>query len=236
MPNLNPFVRTTMPYHRVSKEFSENEEERSPTDTRLSTLPDEIDHLIAKQAHSRPRRKHAFCYALVCIVSLLTGIVSQFLFRIDVEIDGYPAPFGHSTHILKDVVWQRNETFQAPPSAESEQAWMALMPKGRGSVRYPKDSPLEQGMTVFHGIHCLYNLHTAYHAKSYLLAKQSHITAQQSHSRRSLFTGPPSHSPPASPIFPTRRSPPPFTLNPYLDAKLASPSFTTFLESDHLAH
>ncbi|KAF2846250.1 hypothetical protein T440DRAFT_406295 [Plenodomus tracheiphilus IPT5] len=159
MPSPNSFTRTTIPYHRVSKEFSENDSERSPTDTRPSTLPDEIDNLIAKQAHRRSRRRHAFCYALVCFISLLIGsIISQLFFRFEVEIDGYPAPFGHATHILKDVVWQRNETFQAPPSAESEKAWMALMPKGKGSIRYPKDSPLEKGMTVFHGIHCLVHL------------------------------------------------------------------------------
>lgn len=157
MPNLNPFVRsTTIPYHHVSKEFTEHEDDRSPTENRPSTLPDEIDKLIAEQGRRRTRRKHAFCYAFVCLVSLLTGsILSQLFFRLEVEIDGYPAPFGHTAHLLKDVVWHRNETFQAPPSPESEKAWMALMPKGRGSVRYPKDSPVEKGITVFHGIHCL---------------------------------------------------------------------------------
>lgn len=86
----NPFVRNTVPYHRVSKEFTERDDDRSPTDTRPSTLPDDIERLITEQGHRRSRRKHAFCYALVCLVSLFTGVILGQLFRLEVEIDGYP--------------------------------------------------------------------------------------------------------------------------------------------------
>lgn len=86
-----------------------------------------------------------------------------------------------------------------------------------------------------------YNIHTGFHANAYLLAK-----SRQSILARSFHEGPPSHSPPASPVFPTRHfsfpddqpliPSKPFTPNPYLDAKLADASFIDFLEGDHLAH
>ncbi|KAG9185550.1 hypothetical protein G6011_06881 [Alternaria panax] len=223
MPSLNPFASTARKYQRFSKEYCEEDGEHSQIDTRPLTLSDE------GMAQRRSRYMHACCYVPVCFISLLVGrFTSQTFFRLEIEKDGYPEPYGHHSHILKDVVWQRNKTFQAPPSLDSEMAWMTLMPKGRGFIRYPKDDPMEKGMTVFHSIHCLYNLHTAHHANAYQLASMKH---QSILNARSVSDDPASHEH----LDPSEAAPHFFVPNPYLDAKLADPSFMEFLNSDHLA-
>jgi len=88
MPLRNPFARTTIPYRRVSNEYTESDGHQ--TDTRSSTLPREIDHLMTEQARQRSKRKHAFCYALFCLASLVMGIILGQFFRLEFEADGYP--------------------------------------------------------------------------------------------------------------------------------------------------
>ena len=103
MQNLNPFSNSkTIPYHRLSREFSENDsdhgEASTSTSATLAPVTDysEKEYLINRDLH-RSRRssrvRHTLCYVLVVLLSMLVGLVLGELFRVEYEIDGYVGAF-----------------------------------------------------------------------------------------------------------------------------------------------
>jgi hypothetical protein len=110
MQRLNPFTRKTIPYHRVSKESSENDnnDPGSSTTIQKEGHNEEEDYLLAQHLHrSRRSRWGHFCgYFFVALISLLAGLtVSQF-FKLEHEIDDFIAMLplsGHSPTPLRQT-------------------------------------------------------------------------------------------------------------------------------------
>ncbi|KAF1849035.1 uncharacterized protein K460DRAFT_428459 [Cucurbitaria berberidis CBS 394.84] len=195
MQHLNPFSNSkTTPYHRISKEFSENDSDRgldsgSATSPALAPKDDyenEKDYLIGRNLH-RPRRssklRHTFCYLFAIVVSMLVGLVLGEMFRVEYEIDGYIGALPQLSSLppskyLRDVVWQQNDTFAQEPSAITEKAWADLIPEGRGFVTHPKLAIEMKSVSVFHEIHCLHGIRTAYFTSDYLYRKLQHAQSQ----------------------------------------------------------
>lgn len=100
MPNLNPFTRATIPYHRISKEFSENDSDAGQPSSSTSMLNQKENHedayTLAKQLRHRRRTSRFRCicsYFLVALLSLLTGLVTSQIFRLEYEVDGFPGTY-----------------------------------------------------------------------------------------------------------------------------------------------
>ena len=171
MPFPNPFNRTTISYHRMSKDESEDDSAES------STAHKEEEDPFLEQQHFRPRRsrfRHTCGYLFVAILSLVLGLISGQFMRVEYEVDGYmgtyfpplpisisllsksTAPYGHTNRILTDVIWNANTTFSDEPSEITEAAWASLIPEGRGFVMHPKLAPGDKkSVSVFHELHCL---------------------------------------------------------------------------------
>ncbi|KAJ4372904.1 hypothetical protein N0V83_003195 [Neocucurbitaria cava] len=189
----------------------------------------EKDYLVERDAH-RPRRssrlRHAICYIIVIIMSMLVGVVLGEIFRVEYEVDGYIAPYEHTHHTLKDVVWYQNDTFAQEPSAITEKAWADLIPEGRGFVTHPTLAKELKSVSVFHEIHCLHGIRTAYFTSDYLYRKLQHTTQSQ----QSLHAN--KKSPSDHPHLPADK----FVFNAYLEDQIKHPEHAHGLATGHVKH
>ncbi|KAF2024504.1 hypothetical protein EK21DRAFT_104617 [Setomelanomma holmii] len=229
----NSFKRQQFPYHRMmaDKEFAEDHSDNGEGPS--TRAPSDEHDYYASHAQLRPRRTfsasawrkcrfgHAVCYSLVAILCLLLGALGGQFMRLEYEIDGYMAPYGHTTatHLIP-TSWQPNTTFSDEPSALTEAAWAGLIPEGRGFVTHPRLAPKEEGarmksVSVFHELHCLHGIRTAYFTSHYLLGKaRSHNSASSPHTHDRPSTGA-------------------FVENPWIENSLNNPSH---LHPTHIAH
>ncbi|KAF7452518.1 DUF3328 domain containing protein [Pyrenophora tritici-repentis] len=181
MPIPNPFTRKTIPYHRLSKESTEQESDHAGTNT--STANQDSDeqnvYLLAKNLH-RPRRsrfKTTCTYTFISLFSLLTGLVVSQFFALEYDFDGYlgtpfpPPPTPTTQRYIQNVVWSENTTFAASPNAATEAAWKSLIPSGRGFIQHPVLAKDIKAIAVFHELHCLHGLRLSYFKISYALSK-----------------------------------------------------------------
>ncbi|KAH7383994.1 hypothetical protein BKA66DRAFT_463249 [Pyrenochaeta sp. MPI-SDFR-AT-0127] len=233
MQNLNPFFRTkTVPYHSISQDFTDDNNDpshasssaESSTFASKNSCSDENAYLVARELH-RPRHsrlKHSCCYIFVALLSLLLGVVFGEIFRLEYEVDGYTPPFGNTHRTIKNVVWQRNDTFAQEPSAVTEKAWADLIPQGRGFVSHPTLTKNElKSVSVFHEIHCLHGIRTAYFTSDYLHRKLQHELHASSH-RRSSSDHP--------------HVPDNFVINAYLEEQIQHPEHAHGLAAGHVKH
>jgi hypothetical protein len=112
------------------------------------------------------------------------------------------APYGHTSKVVRDVVWAENRTFSCEPSDTTEAAWASLLPEGRGFIQHPILGNNEmKSVSVFHELHCLHGIRTAYFTADYQLRKS-----------RSFSPGTAPHDHPSA-----------FISNPYLEKVLSEP-------------
>ncbi|KAF1941075.1 hypothetical protein EJ02DRAFT_378558 [Clathrospora elynae] len=236
MQNLNPFSRKTIPYDRISKEFSENDGgsggQSSSSDPFLAQKEkheDEDDFLRFKHLLRLRslRLRHACSYLFVALLSLLVGLILGQFFGLENDIDGYLTPYGSTHRNIRDVVWWENKTFTAEPSEESEKAWMSVIPIGRGFIDHPVLAPKQMKcVSVFHELHCLHGIRSAYFRNTYMLSKTRHQLAHLFPSSRSPLNAPNDH-----PHMP----PTPFVSNPYLEEVLKHLP-PAHLNAEHINH
>jgi hypothetical protein len=95
MPNLNPFGRGKIPYHRISAEYTDSSSLISAAKEELSEEGE--NEFMLNQQVFRPRRSTRWrgyiCYFIVGILSLIIGIVLGETFRLEYQIDGYLGMF-----------------------------------------------------------------------------------------------------------------------------------------------
>ena len=77
------------------------------------------------------------------------------------------------------VFMEYNSTFTLQPSAESNAAWDALFPTGKGFVKHPSIAPETSGLVVYHALHCLNALREVYYAA--VDGKLSHMPDEHDH-------------------------------------------------------
>lgn len=161
MSLLSPLSpQKSMPYHCLSHDTSADETE-TPSTSHKEQEEEEAPFLT--QPHSPPCRsqiRHMCGYIVIALLSLLLGALGGQFMRVEYAIDGYPAPYGHSSR-LTSIVWNANASFADEPSELTDAAWSSLIPKGRGFVIHPKLAPADgkekkgKSVSVFHELHCL---------------------------------------------------------------------------------
>ncbi|KAL1601760.1 hypothetical protein SLS60_006675 [Paraconiothyrium brasiliense] len=70
------------------------------------------------------------------------------------------APSGHTPQ-----VWHENHTFIGSPTTETQHAWEALIPKGKGFVEHPQIASPPKAIAAYHQIHCLHGIRIAYYTR-----------------------------------------------------------------------
>jgi hypothetical protein len=131
MQRLNPFTRKTIPYHRVSKESSENDNNDSDSSTTIQKggHNEEEDYLLTHHLHrTRRSRWGYFCgYFFVALISLLVGLILSQFIRLEHEIDDFigmlppysnqlPAHHPDSISSYSIPTSRSNSTLRLPPS------------------------------------------------------------------------------------------------------------------------
>lgn len=60
------------------------------------------------------------------------------------------------------------------PTADTQRAWEELIPKGKGFVSHPQLASPPKSVSVYHQIHCLHGIRTAYYIRMNELYKAQH--------------------------------------------------------------
>ncbi len=140
---------------------------------------DELDSSeVYNEHHPRSPPRRWMLYAQVTCAVLLALTLGVFIGRFSLTATSHnkgllrckilPLDFQTHTYLLTQrsggdpappgeihQVWQHNLTFSQSPTLESESAWAATVPVGRGFIHHPELAPFISGIAVFHQLHCL---------------------------------------------------------------------------------
>ncbi|KAG9185804.1 hypothetical protein G6011_07135 [Alternaria panax] len=230
MPSLNPFAQKSTSYRRLSTSTEEEVDACiSPSSSAQKEEHNADEDLVLAKRVRRPWRwscMHVCGYFFVALLSLSIGLGLSQLLNVEYEVDGFITQWGSSHRNIGNVWWSVNASFAAEPSIETQKTWESIMPQGRGFIRHPKlakDGEVK-AVAVFHEIHCLHGLRTAFYKNAYQLAKLQH---QQSQARSLPNTGSP-HTDSGSPSEHHAEhdhghtSPTAFKPNPFIESLLSA--------------
>jgi len=100
-----------------------------------------------------------FCF--IFLLGLLLGRASsQYSSSLSRETGGSLLSTPGNVH----QVWQHNVTYSQFPTLDSENAWNALAPVGRGFITHPRIAPFVSNIAAFHQLHCLHALLLSHYA------------------------------------------------------------------------
>jgi hypothetical protein len=86
LPSYNSSRRLSIPYQLITQGIFR----RYSCDTTISHDKDEEDHLLPSGFSKRKSRCRSFCsYALLALVSLISGMVAGHFVRLDDKLNGY---------------------------------------------------------------------------------------------------------------------------------------------------
>ncbi|OAG25532.1 hypothetical protein CC77DRAFT_1005130 [Alternaria alternata] len=194
MLSLNLFAQKAKSYRRLSTSTEgEGDTCISPGVSAPKEEHDADEDLLLAKRLRRPWHwscMHMCGYLFVALLSFLIGLGLSQLFTLEKEVDGFIARWGSSHRNINNVWWSANASFAAEPSLETQETWESIMPQGRGFIQHPKlakDGEVK-AIAVFHEIHCLHGLRTAFYKNAYQLAKLQH---QQPQARSLPNTGSP---------------------------------------------
>jgi hypothetical protein len=86
LPSYNPSRRLSIPYQLITQGIFR----RYSCDTAISHDKDEKDHLLPSGSSKRKSRLRNFCsYALLALVSLISGMVAGHFIHLDDNLNGY---------------------------------------------------------------------------------------------------------------------------------------------------
>jgi hypothetical protein len=93
LPSYNPSCRLSIPYQLTTQRIFQ----RYSCNTAISHDKDEEDHLLPSGFSKRKSRCRSFCsYALLALVSLISGMVAGHVTRLDDKLNGYLSTLNQS--------------------------------------------------------------------------------------------------------------------------------------------